>query len=107
MSQIHGSVDVVGNSSEVLDLDVGELVETAEIAHVDNVRPEELVARLANVASEHHRSDRPPLDRREGVRNEPTAAKEAVNVSERRLIAIEVDEGNLGMDRDSFREQPF
>jgi hypothetical protein len=69
-----------------------------EIADIDDVGLEQLVERLRRVAAELKRRNRPLLERGEGVGNKSLRAQLLVDLPERRLTVVEIDELYLGLD---------
>jgi hypothetical protein len=97
--EIETAVARMRNQAELLELLARHALGMNEVAHIDQVRLEQLVERPRRVSSELERSNRPLLEGREGVGNEPLRPQLLIDLAKGRLPFVEVHELQFGLNR--------
>ena len=102
--QVEGAVAAVPDQGQLLELLVGHRFRAGEIAHVDEVRLQQLLQRLVRLVVDHAGSDDPRFDLGEAVRNEPLAAHLDVDFAQARLPLVKSQKRYLGLNGDGLLE---
>jgi hypothetical protein len=89
------------DQSEVLELIARHTVGMNEVADIDQISLKQLVEWLGRVSSELKRRDRPLLEPCKGMGNEPLRPQLLIDLAERGLPVVKVDELQFRLDNDS------
>src|ERR1700733_13550068 len=104
--KVNGSVDVKGDHRQMRKLVTGHGFRVSEVPHINEVGLEQLIARIAKVAVEHRRRDRPLFQCGHRMRREALRPPLAVHITEHRLVSVQRDERHFCLHRNRVA-QPF
>lgn len=88
----------MGYQAELLQLITGHAVGMNKVADIDQVSFKQLIESLGRVSAELQGRDRPLLERGECVGNEALRSQLLIDLTERRLPFVEIDELQFRLD---------